>query len=246
MNFLQSFKTAVRRVEARVTPRISTISFRGRPIRLVRTIWWDESQQWWFDKEISPYFDAIRDRSISSVVDAGTSTGTFSVAIAKLHPGASVYAFEPAARNRILIRRNAYINGVARQVRILPCGLWNEENRLPFRTHGAISSFQKVGMIGEGYSFNETVLVRRLDDWVEGAKIRRLDLVKMDIEGAEIEALLGAEQTLRNLKPDLLVQAYHIRDGVRTLERCQEILEKFDYRSEEIGVQTGFLSASAK
>ncbi len=161
-------------------------------------------------------------------------------------PDAAVYAFEPAARNRILFRRNAYINSVADRIHIIPCGLWNEENRLAFRTHGAISSFENVGMIGGAYSFNETVPVRRLDAWVRGAEINRLDLIKMDIEGAELEALAGAEQTLRNLKPDLLVQAYHIRDGARTLERCQEILAKFGYRCEEIGSESGFLSASAR
>jgi hypothetical protein len=100
-------------------------------------------------------------------------------------------------------------------------------------------------MIGEGYSFNETVPVMRFDHWVDQAKLNRIDLVKMDIEGAEIEALLGAEQTLRNLKPDLLLQAYHIRDGARTLEPCRQILEEFGYRCEEIGAQSGFFFASA-
>jgi len=241
----QSLKTGVRRIEARFTPRTGAVIFQGHPLRFVRSIWWDESQQKWFDQEIVPYFAAIRNRSIVSVVDAGASTGAFSVAIAGLYPAATVYAFEPAARNRILIERNARLNGLANRIRVIPCGLWDQEAHLTFRTHGAISSFEKVSSIGKGYSFNEIVPVMRLDHWVHEAKIDRLDLVKMDIEGAEIEALIGAEQTLRVLKPDLLVQAYHIRDGARTLERCQEILRKFGYRCEEIGVQSGFLFASA-
>jgi FkbM family methyltransferase len=43
-----------------------------------------------------------------------------------------------------------------------------------------------------------------------------LDFIKMDIEGAEIEALIGAAKTLETLSPKLAIASYHRRDKSQT------------------------------
>jgi hypothetical protein len=93
--------------------------------------------------------------------------------------------------------------------------------------------------------FEETVEVTTLDVWAAREKIDALDLIKMDIEGAEIEALEGATMTLRRFKPAILLQAYHIREGTRTLERCIAILEPLGYSWREIPGISGFVYARA-
>ena len=45
------------------------------------------------------------------------------------------------------------------------------------------------------------------------AGLQRLDLIKMDIEGAEIQAVRGAVGTLTRLRPHLAIASYHLVDG---------------------------------
>ena len=48
-----------------------------------------------------------------------------------------------------------------------------------------------------------------IDDYVIGAGLRRLDYIKADIEGAELDALDGAYKTIQKFKPRLAISAYH-------------------------------------
>ena len=49
----------------------------------------------------------------------------------------------------------------------------------------------------------------RIDDVVQSLKLDRVDFLKMDIEGAEGGALLGAQDTIRRFRPKLAISAYH-------------------------------------
>ena len=51
-----------------------------------------------------------------------------------------------------------------------------------------------------------------IDDFVKEQELRRIDFIKMDVEGAELRALRGAEQTIRTFRPKLAVSLYHKRD----------------------------------
>ena len=48
-----------------------------------------------------------------------------------------------------------------------------------------------------------------LDDFVRVEGTRKIDFIKMDIEGAELSALQGAKETLRIFRPDLAIAVYH-------------------------------------
>lgn len=78
-------------------------------------------------------------------------------------------------------------------------GLWSEKSRLFFRAKG--DSTSKI--VESGSDSIETV---RLDDVVGNEKV---SFIKMDIEGAEKEALIGCANTIRNDKPKLAICIYH-------------------------------------
>jgi len=167
------------------------------------------------------------------------------VAARKIQPQAQVFAFEPSLRQRILMHKNLFLNHVHQGVKVIPCALWDVPKILQFRTHGALSSLAETCQLPPGFFYREKIRGVRLDDWSVDQKICGPVLVKMDIEGAEIEAALGAKDWLSRVKPDLLVQAYHLRDGVRTLERVRRFLEDIGLTATESKKTPGLLLAQA-
>jgi FkbM family methyltransferase len=239
---LERAKRLLRLAEALVAHRTARVPFAGRTLRFIRSRWWDDTTL--FTEEIGPYFDVLdAAHPYRAIVDAGAATGLFAVAAAVSYPAAEIHAFEPSPRQRILLARNARLNGVASRVTIWPVGLWDSDGTLPFRTHGALSSFAPVSMLPRGLSFAERARVTTLDHW---AATTRIDLIKMDIEGAELEALAGARELLARDHPDVLVQAYHPRDGARTLERCATLLAGVGYEAREVARHPGLLFATAR
>ena len=84
----------------------------------------------------------------------------------------------------------------------VPCGLWNEKTQLRFRGKGTAGS-----AITEDAAQNTTVVdVDSIDNVCAGDKVT---LIKMDVEGSELEALKGAENVIRRDKPRLAICVYH-------------------------------------
>ena len=241
-------KRTVRLAESRVIWRQRRVKFGAGELRLLRSRFWDDTEQKIFDAEIPPYFRGMGAGGATPevILDAGAATGHFALAATARWPGARVICFEPSARQRVMLRRNARLNGVAERIAVESLALWNAAGFLRFRTHGAISCLEVVSTLPRHLPFEETVRVEPLDVWAARTGLARVDWIKMDIEGAEIEALQGMRGTLARCRPSLLVQAYHVRDGVRTFEACARWLTAAGYRCEEAGTGSGLLVARAR
>jgi FkbM family methyltransferase len=86
----------------------------------------------------------------------------------------------------------------------------------------ATSAFQ----IGASRIQNLTVQVRTLDNLVKSGKMEAPSFIKIDIEGAELEALSGAQKIIRRHKPGLMIEL-HSADLAR---KCRCFLEAFGYQ----------------
>jgi FkbM family methyltransferase len=144
------------------------------------------------------------------VIDAGACWGETSVYFAhEVGPVGKVYAFEFIPGNLSVLRRNLEENPrLAARIAVVEAPLWSVSNeRVYFVDWGPGS---RVSMDPEAYR-NAAGERRTLsvDDLVSSHNIGRVDLIKMDIEGAELDALLGAERTLRTWRPKLAISLYH-------------------------------------
>ena len=240
---IYSVKRWLRILDSRWTQKTAEVQFEEHRLRLYSTYWWSDVSQPVFESEIVPYFTALGSHFKPSVIiDVGAASGHFALMAARLFPGATIHAFEPSERQGILLSRNAKLNQIG-NLQIQPLGLWNRADQLAFRTNGAESSIESVSRFRGRLPFLEKVTVLPLDQWARNARPGKIDLIKMDAEGAEIEILEGAQAVLQRDRPQLLVQAYHLRDGVRTLEPCASILQKLGYDTREFVTGSGLLHA---
>lgn len=83
---------------------------------------------------------------------------------------------------------------------LFQAGLWSSDTELSFCI-GANLAGSRVTKGG-----TETISVRSLDSVLQG---KRASFIKMDIEGSELEALKGAEETIRKWRPKLAISMYH-------------------------------------
>lgn len=75
------------------------------------------------------------------------------------------------------------------------------------------------------------IKVDTMDNILKDLKIDKVDFITMDIEGAEIEALEGAKETLRNNDVKLAIASYHKIDGQPTYKTIIPMMEKIGFKS---------------
>jgi FkbM family methyltransferase len=140
------------------------------------------------------------------VVDIGANIGYYTLLFAK-HVGASgrVFAFEPDRENFRLLSSNVGMNGYA-NVTAVQAAVSNANEQLELYRSETNRMDHRTYHPGEEW---ETVTVRalRLDDYF-GPDARRVDLVKMDIQGSEPSALAGMTQILTENASVLLITEF--------------------------------------
>ena len=109
-------------------------------------------------------------------------------------------------------------------------GLWNQPLQLPVTVlYSTLFSRIDPEKISEFSESDTTIKVTTIDRVVEELKLTRLDMIKMDIEGAEIEALQGSAHTLETLVPCLAVASYHKRNSEKTFQAVESYLIQKNY-----------------
>jgi FkbM family methyltransferase len=150
-------------------------------------------------------------------IDGGAYTGDTAEEFIKASGGgyAHVYSFEPDPDNYKIAARNL---AKYEHVDLIQRGLWSKETELQFKTADNI-----VTGIGSAIVPSQaqdpkiiSVPVTSLDAFFGGRPDCELPtLIKLDVEGAEKEALLGAAQIIRKTKPKLIICAYHKPEDIR-------------------------------
>lgn len=151
----------------------------------------------------------VRVQPGDTVLDCGANIGVF--ARQALSAGAAlVVAIEPGPASVACLHRNFSSEIAARHLIVCPVGVWHREETLRLSTDENTSAGDSL-ILPRGSS-GVDVLLTRIDTLVRDLALPRVDFVKMDIEGAEQEALAGARQTLARFRPRLAISAYHKGD----------------------------------
>ncbi len=141
-----------------------------------------------FDKEIysfKPSDDSPR------ILDCGANVGVSCLYFCKKFPNARITAFEPEPKILAFLKHNLASGGCS-QVTVIGKAVWSSETILKFQSEGA-----DAGRIDSGAGKNLVdIPTIRLRDFLN----EPLDLLKMDIEGAETEVVLDIAPCLQNVQ----------------------------------------------
>ncbi len=162
------------------------------------------------------------------IIDAGANEGYLSIFFSKLAGNlGKVYAFEPDSYNIKKINENLDLNkDCVNSVFIEDKLLWNSDELVDFCESGTVGS-SAIWISDQSKVVKKQAIT--IDSWVKQNNLSKLDFIKMDIEGAEIEALDGCIETIAKFKPNFAIASYHIVDGKPTYIAVEAFFKKINY-----------------
>jgi FkbM family methyltransferase len=142
------------------------------------------------------------------VLDCGAHIGGFTRVA--LRAGARlVVAIEPEQANLAAFRLNFEAELKLGKVKLIEKGVWDKTGRLALHVSRTGDSHSVV--LPQNGQRDESIEVATIDDLAKNLKLTRVDYIKMDIEGAERNALRGAHGVLQRFKPRLAISSYHLK-----------------------------------
>jgi FkbM family methyltransferase len=160
-----------------------------------------------YEPEIAAIIDAFVPDN-GTMIDAGANFGYFSIfLICRPNFTGQIHAFEPSSRGfRDLLTFLAHVDHLG-QIRPYRLALGNRQGTLTLhqgQSDGLSTTVLAMANRAERVETSEDVPVRRLDD----LSIHSVDLIKIDVEGAELQVLEGADSTLRTCRPAVVFESW--------------------------------------
>jgi FkbM family methyltransferase len=162
--------------------------------------------------------------------DLGANIGLFSLLAARLVGSTGrVISFEPDPETAVRLERNIARNGY-HNLTVIQAGVWSTTGTRRFKVADASSPDHGVGRFAAEDADEKDIAVEcvALDDIA--MKIAAPDAIKCDVEGAEIEVLLGAKRILLEHRPWIVCE---LHSGANRIA-AGEILKQFNYCIETI------------
>jgi FkbM family methyltransferase len=147
----------------------------------------------------------------SRVLDAGANIGMTALAFSQICPRGQIAAIEPVPRTFRFLQRNVAEAGV-RNLEIFNFALGSSSGTALMQGHPsnfACSFIADHYTIPRSDHFTYEVPVKRLDDSFPDLSLDRLDFMKVDVEGFELEVFAGAKEILQTYKPIVFLEMNH-------------------------------------
>ena len=186
----------------------------GVPTENIINIWGGETLDRLAEKQ---YFalDDLPHNTNEVFVDVGSLDAMTAVHFIKWSQNQfeKIYCFEPDMKNIPKCEKTLcnYMDRYKGQIEIIGKGAWSDTGKLAFISQG------NGGSAINRHTENVT------DDWIDVIALdeffedRKVSFIKMDIEGAELEAIKGCRELIRKQKPKLAICIYHKPEDILTL-----------------------------
>jgi FkbM family methyltransferase len=197
----------------------------------------DERLAFWMNSLTEPaaghrfYFERYRPRDGDICLDCGANYGYVTYVMSKMVGSRGrVISFEPDPETFEMLKKNVEEHDL-KNVTIVNKALWNEKTTLKFNAEGSLGGGLVNTINRDKSMLNQQISVETttLEEIANELSLPRIDFVKMDIEGAELEVLQSSSKLLARHKAHLAVASEHLRDGQLTFGRVEQILKGAGY-----------------
>jgi FkbM family methyltransferase len=158
----------------------------------------------WYER---PFLEFLRGqlRPGDTYIDVGAHVGIDAAFVAHLTPSGKVVAFEPAPDTVALLRKSV---GRLRNVEVVPVALGDAPGTLTLRANPNwhLEDAATRSRFGSGPAVCEAQVVR-FDEWA--TDLTGMDIVKIDVEGGELDVLKGMSASLRRWQPRVVAVEMH-------------------------------------
>ena len=182
------------------------------------------------------YLDFAKLKEGDVVLDLGAYAGITAISFSReVGETGKVLAFEPDSRNRSCAEQNlkaVSAIGFPANTAIYDQAIWSHCDGISFSTEGAMGSSASE-IVGGNRGHTIDVPTITLAKICEIEDLTKIDFIKMDIEGAEIEVLESSKDVLRKYMPKLIIEPHPV-SGVMSSIKCRTILESLGYKVREI------------
>jgi FkbM family methyltransferase len=156
------------------------------------------------------------------VFDVGSSYGAY--ALPACASGAMVHAFEPESSVWLDLMRNVELNGWNSRFIGTCGGLWSKPGQVNMRSYAPH---------WPSHTITGAYKMDTLDNVVKARSVERMDWLKIDVEGAELHVLAGGMETIKKLKPKIIVECHVFLDP-RLGTETRAMLESVGYSLVEV------------
>jgi FkbM family methyltransferase len=175
-------------------------------------------------------------------VDIGANNGYFTTFAAKRLREGMVLSFEPVPEVFQNLEYNVQLNEF-NNVQLLKLGL-SDGSKEEVGIYSASKDRNADGLSTTFPSATRdqliaTIQLKRFDDVLEELNVERVDIIKIDIEGGELPALLGASNTLEKDRPQLIIEFNDetFKAAGYSIKNVTEFLDSFGYKYFSIGIR---------
>lgn len=176
------------------------------------------------------YLEHLDFSDVKVMIEGGLADGTNTIEFLHVMPKIEkIYGFEPLY--------NSYEHPYASylmsnpKIEIVTQGLWHEDSVLAIDTSSDLPLASVSTLEDVNFASHVEIEVVSIDHFVEERKIEKVDFIKFDIEGAELNALRGASKTLQKDRPKLAISIYHSYEDLYQIALfLNETLKNYSYR----------------
>jgi len=170
------------------------------------------------------YFETI-DNPTPLIFDCGANIGIGCLYFKKIYPKSRVIAFEADPNIAIHLHNNMQKNEIE-DVTIVAKAVWIDDKGINFMCDGADGGAVLVEN-QNGPSSSESIDSIRLKDWLD--KEDKIDLLKIDIEGAELQVIEDCQHSLSHID-HIFLEFHALSENAQSLSKILNILEQNNFR----------------